>query len=47
MRQLANKHTLNWDSEKIRTHGGIEPRAPRSSVKSLTHRSQRSQGNLD
>ena len=26
---LANKHTLNWDSEKIRTRRGTEPRASR------------------
>ena len=24
---LANKHTLNWDSEKIRTRRRIEPQA--------------------
>ena len=29
---LANRHTLNRDSEKIRTRRGIEPRASRHPV---------------
>ena len=44
---LANKHTLNWDSEKIRTRQGIEPRAShiRSRTLPLHHTgSQWSQG---
>ena len=32
---LANKHTLNWNSEKIRTRRRIEPRASRCPVENF------------
>ena len=34
---LANKYTLNWDSEKIRTHRRIEPRASRCPVENFAN----------
>ena len=32
---LANKHTLNWDSDNIRTRRRIEPRASRFPVENF------------